>query len=92
MNNCTECDGEGNIWNNADPTSGQRFDCEACQHRADLDECHQALKNIQTKLAEWIAPDSGISDDQIINDILGIADTQTLFRTQARITAREAQS
>lgn len=31
MSDCTECDGNGNIWNNADPTSGQRFDCEACQ-------------------------------------------------------------
>jgi hypothetical protein len=28
---CEDCDGEGNVWNNADPTSGQRVDCEACQ-------------------------------------------------------------
>lgn len=28
---CLTCDGEGNIWNNADPTSGQRHDCEDCK-------------------------------------------------------------
>lgn len=27
---CTQCDGEGIIWNNADPTSGQSVDCDAC--------------------------------------------------------------
>ena len=27
---CTDCDGEGRIWNNADPTSGQYVDCDAC--------------------------------------------------------------
>lgn len=27
---CPECDGLGNVWNNADPTSGQRVDCEVC--------------------------------------------------------------
>lgn len=28
---CLDCNGEGNIWNNADTTSGQRVDCEACK-------------------------------------------------------------
>jgi hypothetical protein len=28
---CEACDGEGNVWNNADPTSGQRVDCEVCK-------------------------------------------------------------
>ena len=27
---CRDCDGEGRIWNNADPTSNQFFDCEVC--------------------------------------------------------------
>lgn len=27
---CPDCDGEGVIWNNADPTSGQCVDCDAC--------------------------------------------------------------
>lgn len=27
---CQECDGNGLIWNNADPTSGQRVDCPKC--------------------------------------------------------------
>lgn len=28
---CEACDGEGNVWNNADPASGQRVDCEVCK-------------------------------------------------------------
>ena len=28
---CRDCDGEGVIWNNADPTSGQSVACEACK-------------------------------------------------------------
>ena len=27
---CNDCQGEGIIWNNADPTSGQSVDCDAC--------------------------------------------------------------
>lgn len=27
---CPDCDGDGRIWNNADPTSGQVVDCDAC--------------------------------------------------------------
>ena len=27
---CRDCDGEGRIWNNCDPTSGQSVDCDAC--------------------------------------------------------------
>ena len=27
---CPDCDGEGEIWNNADPTSGQSVECDAC--------------------------------------------------------------
>jgi DnaJ-class molecular chaperone len=27
---CPDCDGEGRIWNNCDPTSGQSVDCDAC--------------------------------------------------------------
>lgn len=27
---CPDCDGEGRIWNNADPTSGQSVDCDTC--------------------------------------------------------------
>lgn len=27
---CTDCDGEGIIWNNADPTSGQSVQCDHC--------------------------------------------------------------
>ena len=27
---CLDCDGHGVIWNNADPTSGQSVDCDAC--------------------------------------------------------------
>ena len=27
---CENCDGEGKVWNNADPTSGQWLPCEAC--------------------------------------------------------------
>lgn len=32
-NPCTACDGEGRVWNNADPTSGQFHECE-CAERA----------------------------------------------------------
>tara|TARA_R110000787_G_scaffold36714_6_gene93554 strand:- start:1298 stop:1822 length:525 start_codon:yes stop_codon:yes gene_type:complete len=34
---CTYCDGKGNIWNNADPTSGQRVDCPACMVDVDAE-------------------------------------------------------
>lgn len=27
---CPDCDGDGRIWNNADPTSGQWVECDAC--------------------------------------------------------------
>ena len=27
---CHDCEGEGRIWNNADPTSGQSVDCDCC--------------------------------------------------------------
>ncbi len=27
---CPDCEGEGRIWNNADPTSGQCAACDAC--------------------------------------------------------------
>lgn len=27
---CGDCDGDGKVWNNADPTSGQWVACEAC--------------------------------------------------------------
>ena len=30
LENCTECDGSGKVWNNADPTSGQFHECETC--------------------------------------------------------------
>lgn len=38
---CTECDGEGRIWNNADPTSGQSADCEHCSGSGECgcDDC-----------------------------------------------------
>lgn len=38
---CFECDGHGKIFNNADPTSGQFHECEACNGegwRAETDE------------------------------------------------------
>jgi hypothetical protein len=33
---CEQCHGEGVIWNNADPTSGQWVDCDRCAVRRDL--------------------------------------------------------
>jgi len=27
---CQHCDGEGKVWNNADPTSGQYVECDKC--------------------------------------------------------------
>lgn len=35
---CPTCEGEGTIWNNADPTSGQGFDCEDCGGTGEADE------------------------------------------------------
>lgn len=38
---CPDCDGTGDIWNNNDPTSGQRVDCDECKGtgwRAPTDE------------------------------------------------------
>jgi len=28
---CDHCDGDGRIWNNADPTSGQWVECDQCE-------------------------------------------------------------
>jgi hypothetical protein len=28
---CDYCDGDGRIWNNADPTSGQWVECDMCE-------------------------------------------------------------
>lgn len=43
---CPDCDGEGRIWNNADPTSGQSVDCEECRgtgwRTMTADECEDA--------------------------------------------------
>lgn len=33
-NACTACDGEGRVWNNSDPTSGQFHECECVADRA----------------------------------------------------------
>lgn len=35
---CPECDGDGCFWNNNDPTSGQRVDCDNCGGTGLVDE------------------------------------------------------
>lgn len=41
---CRECHGEGLIWNNADPTSGQSVDCEHCEGSGEC-ECEDCMSD-----------------------------------------------
>ncbi len=54
---CLSCDGFGNIWNNADPTSGQRFDCEDCTG--------EPKPRIRIRADGWIRHDGGGKPDII---------------------------
>ena len=42
---CEQCDGEGRIWNNADPTSGQWVECDRCGVTAQLAAIDAELAN-----------------------------------------------
>lgn len=42
---CEHCDGEGRVWNNADPTSGQWVECDRCGVTAQLAAIDAELAN-----------------------------------------------
>lgn len=70
---CLNCDGKGRIWNNADQTSGQFFDCEAC-HGAGLRRLTMTgpdLRRIRTT--------AGLSLDCLAK-LLRIGDLSTIHR------------
>lgn len=40
----------------------------------------EAVKQSQEALAKWIVPDSGISDADVLNELLGILDNHELVK------------
>jgi hypothetical protein len=48
------------------------------KHAQDM---HEALKKSQNILAEWIVPDSKITDEQCLNKLLEILDDESLILT-----------
>jgi hypothetical protein len=56
---CDDCDGEGNIWNNADPTSGQRVDC-ACL------SIPVAIKRLEARIHLWADTSEMKRDIQVL--------------------------
>ena len=57
---CQDCDGEGVIWNNADPTSGQSVQCYACHgegwREMTEDEANDAAADAWSDLCESEPP------------------------------------
>ncbi len=57
---CPECEGEGRFWNNADPTSGQSVDCDACNghgwREMTEEEANDAAANAWSDLCESEPP------------------------------------
>ena len=46
----------------------------------EIDRLEAALRESQEALARWIVPDSGISDKDVLNELLGILDNKELVR------------
>ena len=44
------------------------------------EKCLQAIKSSQNILAKWIVPDSGISDNDCLTELLGILDDKGLVK------------
>jgi len=48
---------------------------------------HHTVKKCQNILAEWIVPDSGISDKDCLTELLGVLDDQSLVKYMRTIEA-----
>jgi hypothetical protein len=59
---CPTCEGEGTIWNNADPTSGMGFDCEACGGEGERAATDQEWSDMAEaySIASAASPDEGM--------------------------------
>ena len=56
-------------------------DIESLLKKERIDEkCLQAIKSSQNILAKWIVPDSGISDNDCLTELLGILDDKGLVK------------
>jgi hypothetical protein len=55
---------------------------DATALRAGAQDMEAALTGVQSILAEWIVPDSGISDHEALNRILGITDHRDVLAKQ----------
>jgi len=50
-----------------------------------IEELSSAIKSAQNILSRWIVPDSGISDSDCLNELLGVLDNKILIRLQEKI-------